>query len=375
MGPGKDQGFISKERFAQQEISKGLAQASTEEKIKRLYETFCTTGSADSLHDLILNTERLVAGIVCNTLAKSAYFTGDVEDALQDITLQFVSIVTSDWEQGTRQNNIINTIRSLYKKRSIDVVRTQYSANKDRTIVSLDEMNTDPEGRIRDRVGTEDILTDDEKQLAAEKQDLSRRLLTIYLRSMLGYKLEPQKPLGLCFGRILYQLEMMYNPEEIELAGSQKASRDKRKTLSEYDKTLYAFWDVQSPATATSISWATRKMHGKNLGVLSVEAQSSLQEFFDPSLKWGKAYLAKLQEPSSCEGHPAWKYVVYTDEFTSKQTSDWTESIHKSVFYAALDVVEADPTLLDEVLSSDLPFKAMMNKVKGGKRRESHDER
>ena len=375
MGQGKDQGFISKERFAQQEISKGLAQASTEEKIKRLYETFCATGSTDALHDLILNAERLVAGIVCSTLAKSAYFTGDVEDALQDITLQFVGIVTSDWEQGTRQNNIINTIRSLYKKRSIDVVRTQYSVNKDRTLVSLDEMNTDPEGRVRDRVGTEDILTDDEKQLAAEKQDLSRRLLTIYLRSMLNYKLEPQKPLGLCFGRILYQLEMMYNPEEIELAGNLKASRDKRKTLSDYDKTLYAFWDVQSPATATSISWATRKMRGKNLGILSAEAQSSLQDFFDASLKWGKEYLAKLQEPSPCEGRPAWKYVVYTDEYTSKQTSDWTESIHRSVFNAALEIVEGDPTLLDEVLSSDLPFKTMMDKVKGGKRHESHDER
>ena len=116
-------------------------------------------------------------------------------------------------------------------------------------------------------------------------------------------------------------------------------------------------------------------MRGKNLGILSAEAQSSLQDFFDASLKWGKEYLAKLQEPSPCEGRPAWKYVVYTDEYTSKQTSDWTESIHRSVFNAALEIVEGDPTLLDEVLSSDLPFKTMMDKVKGGKRHESHDER
>ena len=375
VGIKTDEGYISKERFAQQEISRGLAQASTENKIRVLYDNFCQTGASDILNDLILNTERLVAGIVCSALSRSAYFTGDVEDALQDISLQFVSLVTADQQSGTRQPDIIKTIRSLYKKRSIDIVRSQYRENKDRTLLSLDELNTDQNGKIRDRFGANDEPTDEDRQLSAEKGDLSRRLLEIYLRTMLDYRNDPQKPLGLCFGRILYQLEMLYNPDEIELAGIKKAAKDKRKKISDYDKMLYAFWDVQSPATATSLSWAARKMDSKNLGMLSIESQNSLQAYFNPSLKWGKNFLARLQVPSPYKDGIAWKYVIYTDEFTPKQTSDWTESIHRSVFNASLEVVESDSLLLDEVLGSDLPFKTMMEKVKGGKRRESHGER
>lgn len=362
-----DNWYISRERFAQLEISRGLEQTSTEEKIRKLYDDYFSTGSEESLNDLILNTEKLTANIVYKALSKSAYFTGEVEDALQELDVQLIELLDEDRKKGNKREDIIRTIRAMYKNRAVSIVRTQYIQNARFTTVSMDKMNTDAEGKVRERFGSNDIITDEEQQMTAGRGSLSRQLLEIYLRTMLDYQYDPQKPLGLCFGRILYQLERLFDPEEIEAAGTKQLLRDTRKKTDNYTKALEAFWDVQNPATTTSIAWATRRMAGKNLGVLTVESQRSLQKCFEPTLRWSDHYLQKLQTPSPYKGGTPWKYVVYSEEFTSKQTSDWTESIHKSVFLTSMDIIESDPILTEELLSSGLPFRGPGKKKKGGK--------
>ena len=108
-------------------------------------------------------------------------------------------------------------------------------------------------------------------------------------------------------------------------------------------------------------------MGEKTLAQLVFEAQDSIQTHFDPTLRWSDRYLEKLREPSSCPGGLLWRDVVYTKAFTSGQTSNWAESIHKSVFHGALDIVQADPELMEEILRLDLPFRAQTRHTGKGK--------
>lgn len=364
----KNDTFLSRERFAQEEITRGLERAGLEDKLLRLYDSYWETGNSDVLQDLILNAERLMANSVSSKLSGSNCIYADAEDALQEISLQFSDLLVQDRKNGIRRENIVHTIRALYCNRALDILgklqRSAHGIFPD----SLERINTDPDGKTRERVGRGDEITDEEHRMAVEKGSLSARLLRIYLSVMMDYRREPQKPVGLCYARILYQLERLFSPQEIQRAGELLALRDKRKKTSSFEKMVDAYADVQKPATATSLAWAKERMGKKKLVQLVFEAQDSIQTHFDETLCWSSAYLARLREPSTCPGGILWRDVVYTEEYTSAQTSNWAESIHKSIFHTSLDIIQADPELMDEVMRLDLPFKARMLQAGKGKK-------
>lgn len=359
--------IFPRERFAREEAAKGLERAGLEDRIRTLYLHYWQTGNEEFLSDLIQNAERLAWGIAYRAMQTAEDCSMDLEDILQELALKLSRMVQEDRKKGIRQENIVHTIRALYKNRTLDILDKQRTAGRGMILKSMDAMNTGEDGKPRERFGREDEIASEDRQLTKQRQEISRKLMRCYLAVMMDYRYDPHKPIALCFARVLYQLERLFSPEEIQRAGDQAAARDGRKRTSEFEKMVDAYRGVQKPATATSLPWAWERMGEKRLAQLVFEAQDSIQTHFDPTLGWSGRYLAGLGKMSTCPGSPLWRDVVYTREFTTGQTSNWAESIHKSVFHGALDAVQADPELMEEILRLNLPFRAGTRKTGKGK--------
>lgn len=349
------------ERFAQLAIARGQQQASTEEELRRLYEEYHTTGNLDCLNDLILDAELLGKGIAYRTLNQNGQGSMTTfQDCLQEISIDFFELLQEDLRTGHRQEDIVRTIRHLYRVRAIDFCRSKFSETKKGVPLSLENINETDEGKKREVVGEEDDGLRVDFQFEQEKVELFHVINSLYLRNILSAAGEPQRPIALCYARFLYQLEMRNSPEEMEKAAQKKLAKDDRKTVSFHRKWTEAMEDIQVPATTMSAKWAMDRMAGKNLRELSRDSQESIQKYFDETLHWSQDFLASLLQMCPYRDGTLWQDIVYTDEFTSKKTSYWADTLHAGVVSKLMGQIQADAALEEWVMEIDSPVKTLL---------------
>lgn len=358
-------------------IEAGLAQADREERILRLYSHYSRSGDETVLGELLQETRTMTRASVAKALKNHRFFRGEEEilDASQEVALQLMVLLREDRRKGIFRENFLNMVRAFYKNRTLDLVRVKYRAHgwvySDGTedtapgwrpgdhavkLESWEELSTDPEGKPREKIGGLDADRDEEQQLSREKQALSAALQRLYLQALLSYSREPYKPLGLCYTRVLYHVERMFDPEEIQRSGERLAARDDRKKLSDHEKMVEAFRLVQSTTTTTAPKWAMERMGKRNLAELTEDSQRSLQRHVDAGLCWSDRFREKLEEDSGIRGKK-WKDIILTEEFTYKQITKLAESIHVSVFHAAQQKMLAEcPDLLEEAVRLGFAF-------------------
>lgn len=138
-----------------------------------------------------------------------------------------------------------------------------------------------------------------------ERRKMANQLSELFLTELLNYNREPQKPLAVMYGNILFQLAKVRGNDDLSLAA--KASTK-----------------VYSP------SWAHARMGRRNLVELGDFSERLLFRFFSSPMLWGPVFRQHLQQPGPA-GEGLWADIIYTENYSEKQTSDWMESITKTI--------------------------------------------
>ena len=134
---------------------------------------------------------------------------------------------------------------------------------------------------------------------------MAGQLSELFLTELLNYTREPQKPLAVMYGNILFQLAKFRGKDELSL--SAKASTK-----------------VFSP------TWAHARMGSRNLVELGDFSEQTLRRFFSKPMLWGPVFRHHMQQPSPV-GNGLWADIIYTETYSEGQTSDWIESITKTI--------------------------------------------
>ena len=365
-------------------IEEGLARKSREDRILVLYRRYSENGDEFLLGELLEQTRAMTFKSVKGVFSGRTVPTGEEEirDASNEISLKLMLQLREDYTKGICRENILNLVRAFYKNRARDMLRAKYRRHglvycpaqtaEDAGDIPLpagwragkqtvkeesyETLMTDENGETREWIGMPDAIHDPEQIAREERRTLSEELRHLYLSAMLNYGKEPYKVLALCYTRVLYQVERMLDPEEIQRAGERLAARDDRKTVSGYDKMVEAYRAVQSTATATAPKWAIERMGKRNLLELAEDSEKSLRKNVDDSLRWGERFLNALEQPSGL-GDRKWKEIVLTEEFTYKQITKLAESIHTAVFHSAQRRMRLEhPELMEEAVRLGFRF-------------------
>lgn len=311
---------MTKELFVQQELERGRRRAARAETIQQLYLSYLDDPQPDTINRMLSVLEAFARGTVYEVLKTSAHYTeSDIADALQEGLIAVSLAVERHRQEGVRMDGFCWFARTVCRNQAAQYVRDQYRLRGKKPPIPL--LWQDEDGNELEFLGQQEDPVQLQEDL--ERQQLNRRLLLMYCDALLGYRYDPQKALGVCYARLLYQLV----------------------ALLEEDRQTH---------TASSIPWAWEQMGEKDLLRLGMASQKCLQEHLHPALRWHKPFLEKLRSESPY-GQP-WKDVVYTHRFTQSQTSNWVESIHKSVFQQVRRRIHADPALLEAVRSIRTPM-------------------
>lgn len=162
----------------------------------------------------------------------------------------------------------------------------------------------------------------------AERDFCTRRLCRIYLRELMNYPAEPQKPLAVMFASYLFQLAKN-EPNEDE----------------------FSLWAKNSTALS-SVEWAFARMGEMTLERLGDYSQQAVQFWYGPTLFWGDGFRERLQEKTEDGAALKWAHIIYTRTYTKKQTTDWVESVGRSTIQKAARIVAADPQLREYAMES-----------------------
>lgn len=216
---------------------------------------------------------------------------------------------------------------------------------KEAYTISLDQMQTDQNGLYRgdrNRILSTDPFASSRRP-RWETDDKTGRLAMLYLSELMNYPYEPQKPLALMYGSVLFNLaKFRGGKDELSLA-AKKSSK------------------TNSPA------WAHQKMGTQTLEALGEESARIVRQFYHSDLAWGQPFRENLQIPLADGTGRRCADIVYTQTYTSANTSNWIESIFESTMKKCAVRLAADPELRDyaeELLDPAAKVRKAMNKLK-----------
>ncbi len=173
--------------------------------------------------------------------------------------------------------------------------------------ISIDAMNQDSDGNYHNDRNQE--LSYDPfaclRRPEQERRKMASQLSELFLTELLNYTREPQKALAVMYGHILFQLAKFRGMDELSL-------------------TARASTKVFSPA------WAHARMGSRNLMELGDFSEQVLCRFFSKRMLWGPAFRHHMQQPDPV-GNGLLADIVYTETYSENQTSDWIESITKTI--------------------------------------------
>lgn len=161
-----------------------------------------------------------------------------------------------------------------------------------------------------------------------EREEKSHRLAVLYLRELMDYRFEPQKPLALMYGVILYRLVQ-------EFGGNDKLSMM-----------------AKTSTKASSPEWAHLRMGKAKLIQLGAYSERIIQQCYDKSLSWGSSFNQHMLECHPDGKFKRWADIIYTETYTEGQTSNWIESILKSTAIKCARKVYGDSDLREYAIDA-----------------------
>lgn len=205
--------------------------------------------------------------------------------------------------------------------------------------VSLESMTKDDKGAYREDWNRA-LAVDPFGEMRRprwESDQKSNQLSVLYLRELMDYPDEPQKPLAVMYGSVLYQLAK-------EREGSKLADVARKSTK------------------LTSPPWAHQAMGNYTLEQLGNISEKIVSRAYRYPLVWGQDFRAHMPQPSGYDPDRLWGEIVYTAVYTQDQTSNWIESIFRSSMSKSARKLVADPELR-EFAEDNLSSKAQIHKA------------
>lgn len=223
-----------------------------------------------------------------------------------------------------------------------DVYTEDVHRRKEPYFISIDGMNRDSDGNYhsdRSRELSYDPFADIRRP-EQERRELASEIYGIFIRELLNYSQEPQKPLAVMYGNILFQLAKIRGSDDLSLAA--RASQK-----------------VQSPA------WAHARMGNRTLVELGDFSEEVLSRSFRKPMYWGAGFRHHMQQYSSVP-NVLWGDIVYTETYSERQTSDWLESISKTIIQRCAHQVVRDQEkreFVEETFSYRNKFRKALAKI------------
>lgn len=298
------------------------------------------------LSDLYMLLRRLNRGWVERKVSgyKLAGFNAEVDEALQDGCECLYEQLQADKAAGKYYEHAIARYLKIAQNKSIDKYfrkkfgrytppKNESEGNepvkrKEPFTVSLEGILTDGDGNsmtdrdIRFSTNPFENMT----RPVWEREDKSRQLAVLYLKTLMDYEDEPQKPLAVMYGSVLYQLaKVMGGEDKLSLKAA------KAKPLS-------------------SKEWAFERMGTATLKELSEESEAIVSEYYELSLSWGAPFLRHMFERTEDGSSLKWANIVYTETYTKDETSNWIESIRASAITKAARTIASNRDMLEYVL-------------------------
>ena len=205
--------------------------------------------------------------------------------------------------------------------------------------VSLESMTKDDKGAYREDWNRA-LAVDPFGEMRRprwESDQKSNQLSVLYLRELMDYPDEPQKPLAVMYGSVLYQLAK-------EREGSKLADVARKSTK------------------LTSPPWAHQAMGNYTLEQLGNISEKIVSRAYRYPLVWGQDFRAHMPQPSGYDPDRLWGEIVYTAVYTQDQTSNWIESIFRSSMSKSARKLVADSELR-EFAEDNLSSKAQIHKA------------
>lgn len=290
----------------------------------------------------------------------SAGLRADEEDCLQELCIVAFHQLVNDKAAGKVRPHPLGSYICSTRKRTIDsYFREKFisfdpesgkpiessRSEKERPTYFIDDLNGNGENNFpddRNPILSTNPFTN-EKRSTWERKQLSRKLATIYLSKLMDYSGEPQKPLAVMYGSVLYQLAKVMDE-------SDKLSKEAAKS-----------------STLSSKEWAFKRMGNHTLSELGIESGAIVERYYASNLDWGEAFHNHMLERTEDGKEFVWADIIYTKAYTKAQTSDWIESIRMSSIIKAARVVVHDPEMLEyiqETLSMRNQFRKELSKLK-----------
>lgn len=200
-------------------------------------------------------------------------------------------------------------------------------------VIYLEDMMTDADGTFHeDR--TIAISCDpfgDMRRPAWQRDAISQRIAIAYLKCVLDYDDEPQKALALMYGSILFQIARELDSDDPLVVAAKKS-----KVL-------------------TSTKWAFLKMGDAELSELGDESEDVVTQYYGLPLYWGPYFRRKMREYPDYSSNQKWGDIVYTQNYSRDDTSNWIESIGNSMTIKAAHMVYESRELREYILDALAP--------------------
>lgn len=206
--------------------------------------------------------------------------------------------------------------------------------------VSMDRMQMDEDGVYHDDRDTTFSTNPFEEMCWSRRVNDARtnRLSVLFLKELMDYSDEPQKPLALMYGRILFQLAHEYGGHDALSKAAQKSTKN------------------------SSAAWAHQRMGNLTLEVLGDKSERIVQQCYDKHLVWGIPFRQYMLRSLADGTDRTWADIVYTESYTESDTSDWIESISNSMTEKCARRLFSDPDLRD-IAEEKLSAKGKLRKA------------
>lgn len=298
---------------------------------------------------------------------RAANLDAEVEEPLQDACLGFADTLLADKMAGKYIEHALSHYICISRRKAIDYYyrptfgryvpkkdegnsQKSHFTKRDSELIHYEDFNKDMDGTYHDDRNLAlscDPFADIQRPVW-ERDDLSRKLAIIYLKNLMDYPDEPQKPLALMYGSCIYQLAKVSGAEDLL---SERAAKSTRLTSPE---------------------WAHKRMGVSTLRTLGNDSEKLVSEYYDTSLLWGQAFRAYMEELTQKGNDYVWANIVYTQTYSKSQTSDWIESIRESAISQAAHIAVNNQKLVEYVIDTygkkNRFRNALEDLVKGGKK-------
>ena len=210
--------------------------------------------------------------------------------------------------------------------------------------VSMDGMMTNQDGEYHEDRNTI-FSTDPFEQMCLSRRvsdAQTLRLIVPFIRELMNYPDEPQKPLALMYGLILFQVAKDCGGHDAISKAAQKSTK------------------------TASAAWAHRRMGNLTLDVLGDKSELVVRQCYDQTLAWGNPFRQYMLCKLSDGTNRTWSEVVYTKSYSEDQTSNWIESITKSTQIKCARMFVANPDLREiaiEKTSLEAKLRKSMEKI------------